>query len=436
MEKKCTVAFHTLGCKLNQAETEALAREIAGRGYAIITGNRADAFIINTCSVTHTADRKSRHLVRMLRMLNPQARITVTGCYADLAGAVLSGCGADLAVANRDKQSIADLLGAGLPGRAGAGYKPGPAKATDRVRSFIKIQDGCRNFCTYCIVPLVRERVYSVSADAAVAELGARVKEGYREAVMTGTEVGSFNSGATGLADLIRSALRETGIERLRLSSLQPQHISQELIDLWQDKRMCRHFHIALQSGSDAVLSRMGRGYDTDRFRRALALVRSSLPDASITTDVLVGFPGESDEEFAAGYEFCRLMGFAAIHVFPYSARPGTLAAKMTGKINEKMKKQRSRAMLELAAHSSDRFAAGLTGRTAEVLWESEVRKGSGIYSGLTGNYIRVYAHSSEDVSNSITAARLLLPAGQAAAPVLRASTRGNHGELWGEIVK
>jgi threonylcarbamoyladenosine tRNA methylthiotransferase MtaB len=269
-----------------------------------------------------------------------------------------------------------------------------------------------------------------------ITEIKARVRDGCKEAVLTGTEIGSYDCGGFGLIDLIRSVLKETGIARLRLSSLQPQHISQELIDLWQNNRMCRHFHIALQSGSDTVLRRMNRRYDTILFRHALDLIRNSLPDASVTTDVMVGFPGESDEEFAASYEFCRRMEFAAMHVFSYSVRPGTSAAKMPGKISENDKKQRSLAMLELAAYGADKFAAGFSGRTADVLWENEVRKGSSTYLGLTGNYIRTYAHSQECLSTTTTAVRLLLPVAQEARPVVRASTRGNHGELWCEIIR
>ena len=436
MKKPTTFAVHTLGCKLNQAESETLARDLAGRGDFVGAGNEADAFIINTCSVTHAADRKARHLVRMLRMRNPRSRIIVTGCGAGLAGEALCACGADLAVANTAKMAIPELLADWLPEKAAKEYKPGQLNATDRVRSFIKIQDGCRNFCAYCIVPLVRGRVYCISAGEVVAQIGARVRDGYREAVLTGTEVGSYDSGGSGLTDLVGSVLRKTHIERLRLSSLQPQHITRELLDLWQNNRMCRHFHIALQSGSDPVLQRMRRSYDTNLFRRALDLIRSTLPDASVTTDIMVGFPGESDEEFAESYEFCELMGFAAIHVFPFSARPGPAAAGMTGKVSEKTKRQRSRAMLDLAARSADRFSAGFTGKAMEVLWESEVRKGSGVYSGLTGNYIRVYADSREDISNSVKVARLASPAVQAAGPVLRPSTRGNHGELWSMIIR
>lgn len=436
MEKKCAITVHTLGCKLNQAESESIARDLAAGGYNITTGNKADAFIINTCSVTHTADRKARHMVRMLRRLNPQASIVVTGCYAGQAGETLLNCGADIAVANRDKKSIPGMLEAGLRGKAEPECKAGTVKAADRVRSFIKIQDGCRNLCTYCIVPLVRDSVYCIGADAVLTEIRDRVRDGYKEAVLTGTEVGSYNCGGLGLAGLINLILNETGIERLRLSSLQPQHISQELLYLWQNKRMLRHFHIALQSGSDTVLRRMGRSYDTDLFSRVAALIRGSLPDASITTDVMTGFPGESDEEFDRSYEYCRQTGFAAMHVFPYSARPGTRAAAMPGKISEKVKKLRSRAMIDLAARSADDFAAGFSGKTAEVLWEHEVRIGSGVYSGLTGNYIRAYAHSRADISNTVTAARLLSPAAQTAGTALRASTRGNHGELWCEVVK
>jgi len=434
MKKKCTVALHTLGCKLNRAESEILARDIADRGYSIIAGNKADTFIINTCSVTHLADRKVRHLVRMLRMLNPLAKIVVTGCYAERDKGVLLICGADQAVANRDKHSIPDLLGAGLQGKPMSEFQSDLVNVTDRVRSFIKIQDGCRNFCAYCVVPLVRGRVCCISADAVINEINARVKDGCKEAVLTGTEIGSYDCGGFQLMYLVKSVLKETGIERLRLSSLQPQHISQDLIDLWQNDRMCRHFHIALQSGCDTVLRRMNRRYDTILFGHAVDLIRKSLPDASITTDVMVGFPGESDGEFNQSYEFCRQIKFAAMHVFSYSARPGTPAAKMTGKINEKVKKRRSLAMLELAARSADDFALGFAGKTTDVLWENEVRKGSGVYLGLTGNYIRTYADSRESLSKTITTVRLLLPVAQADRPVLRASTRGNHGELWGEL--
>jgi threonylcarbamoyladenosine tRNA methylthiotransferase MtaB len=347
---------------------------------------------------------------------------------------VLLKCGADLAIANRDKQFLPNLLEAELQGRPKSEYQTEPVSATGHVRSFIKVQDGCRNFCAYCVVPLVRDRVCSVNADAVITEIKARVRDGYKEAVLTGTEIGSYGCGGSGLMGLIRSVLEGTDIERLRLSSLQPQHISQELIDFWQNNRMCRHFHIALQSGCDTVLRRMKRRYDTILFGHAVDLIRKSLPDASITTDVMVGFPGESDEEFNQSYEFCRQIKFAAMHVFSYSARPCTMAAQMTGKINEKVKKQRSRAMLELAARSADDFALGFAGKTADVLWENEVREGSGVYLGLTGNYIRTYADGREGLSKTITAVRLLLPVAQADRPVLRASTRGNHGELWGEL--
>ena len=436
MEIKCAIVVHTLGCKLNQAESESLARELAARGYSITAGNKADAFVINTCSVTHTADRKARHLVRLLRTLNPLARIVVTGCYADRDGETLLNCGADIAVVNRDRQLIPDLLEAGCQGKLAAGVEAAPLNTADRVRSFIKIQDGCGNFCSYCIVPLVRNRVYCVNADAVLTEIRARVRHGYREAVLTGTEIGSYDYGGLGLRGLIALILKETAIERLRLSSLQPQHISRELIDLWQNNRMCRHFHIALQSGSGTVLRRLNRGYDASLFKSAVEEIRSSLPDASITTDIMVGFPGESDEEFACSYEFCRLTEFAAMHVFPYSARPGTAAAKLPGKISEKVKRQRSRDMLGLAARSADDFARGFIGKTAEVLWENEVRKGSGVYLGLTGNYIRTYIDSRQDLFNTITAVRLLSPAAKAARAVLRASTRGNNGELWCEIIE
>jgi threonylcarbamoyladenosine tRNA methylthiotransferase MtaB len=431
MKKTYTASVHTLGCKLNQAESEGLARELADKGFTIITGNRADAFIINSCSVTHTSDRKSRHLVRMLRSLNPEATIAVTGCYAEWAKEELVKCGADLVCGNRDKNSLAGLLAAWQPQKR---FKP-TAKQSGRVRSFIKIQDGCNKFCSYCIVPFVRPTLYSVNADTIVKEIRSRTGDGYREVVLTGTEIGSYYSNGLNLIGLIKIILSETSVARVHLSSLQPQEITRDLLCLWQDRRLCRHFHIALQSGSDGVLKRMGRRYTTGIFRKAVVMVRAALPDASVTTDIIVGFPGESEEEFKESYEFCLRMNFAALHIFPYSARPGTMAAQMPGKVSEKVKKERSNIMLELAANSADEFARRFMGQTGEVLWEKEVWHGSGTYSGLTDNYIRTYTRSSRDIANTISKVSLTGHAGNSGHSFISSSKKRTHGGLWGELL-
>ncbi|MCX6005454.1 MAG: radical SAM protein, partial [Chloroflexi bacterium] len=213
------------------------------------------------------------------------------------------------------------------------------------------------------------------------------------------------------------------------------QQITSELINLWQDRRLCRHFHIALQSGSEAVLKRMCRRYDVNEYLKSVSNIRSKIPDAAVTTDIMVGFPGESEVEFEESYRFCREMEFAAIHVFSYSPMPGTQAAKMPGKVNEKVKKERSLRMLALASVSAENFSGRFVGQTRDVLWENEVKKGIAVYSGLTDNYIRVYARSDTNISNTILRAKLTAPARSAEKSLLRASTKGNYGELWSEIV-
>jgi threonylcarbamoyladenosine tRNA methylthiotransferase MtaB len=433
MNKKPTISVRTLGCKLNQAESEALSREFASAGYNVTSGDEADVFILNTCSVTHGADRKARQQLRMLRKLNPQALIVVTGCYAEWAGVALKEYGADMVVGNLEKASLPQMLEDEITSVASR-KSAGKVERPERTRSFIKIQDGCRNFCSYCIVPLLRSEVYSREADMVVEEIAARVKDGYKEVVLTGTEIGSYDHDDAGLENLIGRILDETGIKRLHLSSLQPQHITKSLLGLWKDPRLVRHFHIALQSGSDNVLKRMKRRYNTARYENAVKMIRELVPDASITTDVIVGFPGETDEEFQKTYDFCARMYFTAMHVFVYSSRPGTLAAELPDKVSEKVKKERSVLMLDLAAHSAQESAERSIGQIRSVLWENEVKPGSGVVQGLTDNYMRVYALSNIDLTNTISSARLTAPANSIANRAMRGSTRGNNGELWSEL--
>ncbi|MBI2848105.1 MAG: tRNA (N(6)-L-threonylcarbamoyladenosine(37)-C(2))-methylthiotransferase MtaB [Chloroflexi bacterium] len=396
------VALDTLGCKLNQAETEQLARRLTEAGHCLVdSAAGADVYILNTCAVTHIADSKSRHLLRLAHRLNPHAMVIATGCYAERMPGDLAGIeGVSLVVGNDAKQHLVKLLQ-----DCSCGVSSAVSQSPElRTRTFIKIQDGCSGFCTYCIVPLVRSREKSEPADGIVAEVKQRVSEGFQEIVITGTEIGDYDDNGIDLKDLLSRILEETGVPRMRLSSLQPQEVSPDLLKLWQDNRLCPHFHLSLQSGSETVLKRMQRGYRVAAYHDAVSLIRSMVPDAAITTDVIVGFPGETEEEFAESCELCRRFGFAQIHVFPYSSRPGTEASLMSCQVNAGVKKERSRKMLAMARESAERFQKQFLGRTIPVLWETESK---GVWSGFTPNYIRVYLKSVQDLANRILPVKL-----------------------------
>jgi threonylcarbamoyladenosine tRNA methylthiotransferase MtaB len=403
-EKKIIrVAFDTLGCKLNQAETEALTEKFMKSGYRIVnTEEEFDIYILKTCTVTHIADRKARHLLRMAHRRNPNAVLVAAGCYVEhAANDLLKIEGVKLAVGNKEKMNLPQLLKeSGLVAVDGYDFSAGYHCDNQRTRSFIRIQDGCNNFCSYCIVPYVRGREKSVPTEQVVTEINDKVSHGFKEVVLTGTEIGSYNYDGLNLNELIDIILKETSIERLRLSSLQPQEVTPSLISLWKDKRLCPHFHLSLQSGSDSVLKRMRRLYTTDDYANAVSLIRSVAGDAAITTDIIAGFPGESDDEFSESYNFCKKMGFARIHVFSYSKRRGTAANIMPNQISPQVKKKRSDLMLALAEEAAAAFYSSFIGKKLEVLWEQE---NNGNWNGYSGNYIKVFAESDKDLTNVIT---------------------------------
>lgn len=430
------VAFYTLGCKLNQAETESLANRFRRAGFQLVSPrDGADIYVVNTCTVTHIADRKSRHWLRWARQRNPRALIIATGCYVQRNRQELARL-ADLVVDNEGKQHLLEIV-EGLPPPALAyvlgGSPPGhceprlyqgeaisPVAATFRARSLVKIQNGCHSSCAYCIVPKVRPYERSLPASPIMNEVQQKAALGYKEVVLTGTKVGSYRDNGADLGDLVQGILRHTAIRRLRLSSLQPCEVSAGFLALWQDERLCQHFHLALQSGSEAVLQRMRRGYSLEQYQRAVDMITKTIPEAAITTDIMVGVPGESDEEFEQSYSFCRQAGFANIHVFPFSPRPETAAATMPGQIKDKAKAERNRRMIELSRSCRRRFCERFLGQTMPVLWEQEASPGSGVYSGLTGNYIRVFANNERSLSNEITRVKLV---------------RSHNQGIWGEVV-
>ena len=404
------IALETLGCKLNQAETELLARQFVEAGHRLVSSvDEADIYILNTCTVTHIADAKSRHSLRLAHRRNADARLVAAGCYAQRTPQELTQIeGVSLVVGNDEKPNLLRLLcEAGYLDESTSTHKDYTTndESVFRTRAFIKIQDGCNNFCSYCIVPLVRGREKSLPADQVLAEVRHRVSSGAKEVVLTGTEIGSYHYNGISLKGLLEYILTETDVVRLRLSSLQPQEISPELIELWHDPRLCPHFHLSLQSGSDAVLRRMKRRYSVGDYQEAVSLIRTVLPDAAITTDIIVGFPGETDEEFQESYDFCRQMGFARIHVFPYSPRQGTEATRKPTSLANSARTQRNQNLGALARECAQNYRQRFLGRTMSVLWE---KQSGGIWSGHTDNYIKVYTRNTEDLRNKLLPAKLL----------------------------
>ena len=402
------VALETLGCKLNQAETESLAKQLLSGGYQLAESpEEADVYVLNTCTVTHIADRKARHLLRSARRSNSEALIIAIGCYAQQAPLELRQLGiVDLTLDNKEKNHLVEIL-EGKLGNTGNKGNPNNGRRS-RARSFVKIQEGCDDFCSFCIVPYTRGREHSIPQEDVLSEVRARSVSGYKEVTLTGTKIGAYRQNgknSAGLPSLIEAILKEKGLERLRLSSLQPQDLTPELVNLWTDRRLCPHLHIPLQSGCQTTLEMMRRGYSVDDYERAISFVREAIPNLAITTDIIVGFPGEGEKEFEESYSLCEKMGFANIHVFPYSSRLGTEAVHMPHQLDESIKKLRSQRMLALAKRSAQQFKERFLGQTMPVLWERKSEQG--IWSGLTDNYLRVFTRSGEDLTNRLLPAKL-----------------------------
>ena len=413
-----SVAIRTHGCKLNQADSNVLTRRFVEAGYQLVdSAADADVFVLNTCTVTATADAKARQALRAVRRANPKAFIVATGCYPQRAAAELARLEAvSLVAGNSQKERLASLVMAvhrreRYPSTSSTANAVALGPSPGRTRAMVKIQEGCNQVCAYCIVPKVRGRERSIPPETLVRQINDLVAEGFREVVLTGTQLGTYGFDILGvnLLRLLRRVLEETEVPRLRVSSLQAQEITPELLELWQEPRLCPHFHVPLQSGSDRILKVMRRRYDTARFARTLELIRQSVPDAGITTDLIVGFPGEGDSEFRDSRDFARAMQFSDMHIFPYSLRPGTSAAYFSYRVPEPVKKERTAEMLLVAKGGFRAFRDHQLGRVRQVLWEPvRERAGAMVYCGLTDNYIRVYADSARDLSNRITPARLV----------------------------
>lgn len=413
-------AFYTLGCKTNQYETQAMEHLLLEKGHEIGSFEEAcDGYVINTCSVTAVADKKNRAVIRRCRRDNPQAVIAVCGCYSQHDPDAVRALGIDVIGGSGQRQAFVEMLldAAGekrheeqLDNALGRReFECLPAGGLEeRTRAMLKVQDGCVNFCTYCIIPYTRGPIRSAPLEVAVAQAKELAVRGYREIVLTGIEIAGWGQDQPGkpeLALLVEEICKAVPDLRIRLGSLEPRVVTEDFCRrLSVFPNLCPQFHLSMQSGSDTVLSRMKRKYDTARYYQSVELLRKFFPECAVTTDMIVAFPGETEEEFAESLAFIRKCAFADMHIFPYSRRPGTPADKMPGQHNNATKETRSRAAIALAEEMSRAYREGFVGRTLEVLFEEQEGE---FYTGHAPNYIKVYARG-ENLHNEIRTVTVL----------------------------
>ena len=427
------VHLRMLGCRLNQAEIDAMARQFTALGHTVQPdAEGADWLVVNTCAVTGEAARKSRRLIRELARRSPTGELHVTGCYAHLAAAELSALPQVTKVYDNQEK---DTLVAEMTGAAPEDLEPLQRDSISgyatRTRAFVKVQDGCDNQCTFCITTVARGASRSRPLREIVAEIQQLVAIGYHEAVLTGVQLGSYGQDwgkRVALTELVRAILRETDIARLRLSSLEPWDLDEMFFALWEDDRLCRHLHLPLQSGCDATLRRMRRRTNQREFTSLLCAVRRQIPGVNISSDVIVGFPGETAAEFAISESFIRACDFASLHVFRYSRREGTPATRMKGQIPTAVAQERAARLQSIAAAGRARYAERFVGIELPVLWEQVVGASEQGYTqlGYTENYIPVRGNHPRDLTNEITMARVLshdAMAGRAIAQPLESET-------------
>lgn len=415
------VRIESIGCRLNIGEMEALARNLAARGHQIVTaGERAELCIFNTCTVTAMASRKSRQILRQLRRSNQGALMVATGCYAEMAPESLSNLGMDLIVGNDEKDRIAEILEEkGLivsEDRDLDVNEPaisGP-NSDRRTRAFLKVQDGCDNACTFCVVTVARGQGRSRRPQDVIDDISGLLDSGYQEIILSGVHLGSYGhdlGDRRGLQHLVEDILKLGTVPRLRLSSLEPWDLSPDFFDLFSDSRLMPHLHLPLQSGCDATLKRMARKTNQEEFAALIDQARQRVHDISISTDIMVGFPGETDAEFYESLTFVKAMEFSHLHIFRYSIREGTLAATMADQIEGPIASDRSKRLHVLNAEAEARFAKRFEGQKLDVLWETSEDFGTGYrWSGLTPHAIRAVTEtpSTTTLFNQITPTEIL----------------------------
>jgi threonylcarbamoyladenosine tRNA methylthiotransferase MtaB len=411
-------ALHNLGCKVNAYETEAMQQMLEEAGYEIVPfSEAADVYVINTCSVTNMADRKSRQMLHRAKKQNPDAVVVAAGCYVQTKEQEAEADEAvDLVIGNNKKHELVSMLDAYFAGkeeRAVIDINDGRQEyeelslthTAEHTRAFVKVQDGCNQFCSYCIIPYARGRVRSRKLADVCREVEALAEKGYKEVVLTGIHLSSYGvDTGDSLLELIQAIHEIPGIARIRLGSLEPKIVTEEFVsEIARLPKLCPHFHLSLQSGCDETLKRMNRKYTTEEYERGCALLRSYFVHPAITTDVIVGFPGETEDEFQTTMAFLERIHFYEMHIFKYSKRQGTRAAEMKDQIPEEVKTARSAKLIALGDRMSEEFRAYYLGREEEILFEEQITvDGKPYYVGFNREYVKVAADSVEDISNQI----------------------------------
>lgn len=416
------IAFYTLGCKVNQADTASMEEIFRAAGYEIVDFNKpADIYLINTCVVTNTGQRKSRQIINRAVRNHPLSLVVVTGCYPQTAADEVRAIeGVDVIIGNQERGRIVELVEESLLSKKSKVLdnvqkmtvdtkfeELGVGTETDKTRAFLKIQEGCNQYCTYCIIPYARGPLRSRSLDSIREEVGKLVAAGYKEVVLIGIHLGCYgkelvkNDKHITLYDAVQAALSVEGVCRLRLGSLESVEVEPRLLELMANEpRLCKHLHLPLQSGCDKILKAMHRPYDTARFQALLKDIRAQVPDVAITTDIIVGFPGETEEDFATTLEFARQCGFAKMHIFPYSKRKGTPAESMPDQVDEAVKSERAARLDAVDEELHQEMLQSMLGKTEEVLFEQPADVG--YMEGLCGPYLRVVVPASPELAGEI----------------------------------
>lgn len=421
-----TVAFHTLGCKVNHYETEGIWQLFMNDGYDRVDfDHSADVYVINTCTVTNTGDKKSRQVIRRAVRKNPEAIICVTGCYAQTSpGEIMEIPGVDVVVGTQDRKKMLGLIEEHKITREPINGVTNIMKTrefeemdvpafTDRTRASLKIQEGCNNFCTFCIIPWSRGLLRSRTPESVLSQAQQLVDAGYKEIVLTGIHTAGYGEDLKdyNFAQLLRDLEEKVvGLKRLRISSIEASQITNEVIEVLDNsKKIVRHLHMPLQSGSNTVLTRMRRKYSSEFYKQKVEKIKKALPDLAITSDVIVGFPGETEEEFMETYKFIQEIGYSELHVFPFSRRTGTPAARMDNQVDEQVKQDRVHKLIELSDQQAKEYASRFEDEVLEVIPEERVREVSeaDILEGYTDNYLKVRFKGTQDMIGKIIRVKL-----------------------------
>lgn len=425
MKALATVAFHTLGCKVNHYETEAIWQLFKQAGYEQVDFEQtSDVYVVNTCTVTNTGDKKSRQVIRRAIRRNPDAVICVTGCYAQTSPAeIMAIDGVDIVVGTSGRGHLIEYIEQYKEERQPINAVGNIMKArvyeelevpdfTDRTRASLKIQEGCNNFCTFCIIPWARGLLRSRDPQSVIEQAHKLVAAGYKEIVLTGIHTGGYGEDLEdyNLAKLLLDLEQVEGLERLRISSIEASQITDEVIEvLKHSTKVCRHLHVPLQAGDDEVLKRMRRKYTVAEYKERVDKVQTVLPNFALTSDVIVGFPGETEEQFMNTFNFIKELRFAELHVFPYSKRTGTPAARMTDQVPEEIKNDRVHRLIQLSDQLAKEYASQFEGQILDVIPETEYQEkpGSGLLVGYTDNYMRVVIKGNEELIGSVVKVRI-----------------------------